>query len=353
MIRRTLYFGNPAYLSTKDNQLVIERDTPSSGRGGGRGWSYGEDVEDTTPRPPPLPEEGESVMRVPIEDIGCILLDHWQITITQPLLYALLAKNIAVVSCDERHMPAGLFLPLAASGVQPERFKYQLRSSKPMRKNLWAQTIEYKVKNQASLLALAGKPSSNMVKWSAEVRSGDARNLEGRAAVYYWANIFPEALNFRRDRYGEPPNNLLNYGYAILRALTAQALVASGMLPTLGIHHRNKYNAYPLADDIMEPYRPFLDAIVLEIVRNGEDFTELSKSIKQQLLSLATVDVMMRGKRRPLHVALQYTAASLAFCFLGERRRILYPEFPFGTETNSPTLLRDWRNTPSSGRGGG
>ncbi len=181
-----------------------------------------------------------------------------------------------------------------------------------------------------------------MLKWSSDVKSGDAGNLEGRAAVYYWANIFPPEFNFKRDRDGEPPNNLLNYGYAVLRAMTARALVASGMLPTLGIHHRNKYNAYPLADDIMEPYRPFLDAIVLEIVRNGEDFTELSKSIKQQLLSLATVDVVMAGKRRPLHVALQRTTASLAFCFLGERRRILYPEFPFGTEPNSPTVIRDW-----------
>ncbi len=317
MIRRTLYFGNPAYLSTKDNQLVIERQ-------------------------PAPEEEKESITMVPIEDIGAILLDDPQITITQPLLRDLLLANVSVISCDEHHMPTGMFLPLAASGVQPERFKYQLRAPKPLKKQLWAQTIDFKIRNQASLLALSGKPSPNMEKWSSDVKSGDAGNLEGRAAVYYWGNLFPEALNFRRDRYGEPPNNLLNYGYAVLRAMTARALVASGMLPTLGIHHRNKYNAYPLADDIMEPYRPFLDAIVLEIVRNGEDFTELSKSIKQQLLSLATVDVVMAGKRRPLHVAMQRTAASLAFCFLGERRRILYPEFPFGTEPNTSTVIRNW-----------
>ncbi len=327
MIRRTLYFGNAAYLSTKDNQLIVERRLAEE-------------------------DERDETTSVPIEDIGVILLDHWQITLTQPLLYALMARNVAVVSCDERHMPAGLFLPLAGSGVQPERFKYQLRATKPMRKNLWAQTIEYKIRNQASLLAISGKPSPNMLKWSEDVKSGDAGNLEGRAAVYYWGNLFPTELNFRRDRYGEPPNNLLNYGYAVLRAMTAQALVASGMLPTLGIHHRNKYNAYPLADDIMEPYRPFLDAIVLEIVRNGEDFTELSQSIKKQLLSLATVDVVMAGKRRPLHVAMQRTTASLAFCFLGERRRILYPEFPFGTEPNSPALLKNWLFPPPFQGGG-
>ena len=317
MIRRTLYFGNPAYLSTRDKQLVIERRIAEE-------------------------DEREETTTVPIEDIGCVLLDHPSITITQPLLRELLSANVALVGCDDHHMPCGMFLPLAASGVQPERFKHQLRSTKPVKKQLWAQTITAKIRNQASLLALTSKPNINMLKWSEEVSSGDTRNLEGRAAVYYWGNLFPEALNFKRDRFGEPPNNLLNYGYAVLRAMTAQALVASGMLPTLGIHHRNKYNAYPLADDIMEPYRPFLDAIVLEIVRNGEDFTELSQSIKQQLLSIATVDVTMAGKRRPLHVAMQRTAASLAFCFLGERRKILYPEFPFGTEPNTPSLIRTW-----------
>ncbi|MDP4199263.1 MAG: type II CRISPR-associated endonuclease Cas1 [Bacteroidota bacterium] len=327
MIRRTLYFGNAAYLSTKDNQLVVERRLTEE-------------------------DEHDETTCVPIEDIGCILLDHWQITITQPLLRDLMAANVAVVSCDDRHMPCGMFLPLAGSGVQPERFKYQLRSPKPLRKQLWAQTIDFKVRNQASLLAISGTPSENMLKWASEVRSGDTANIEGRAAVFYWANLFPAELNFRRDRDGDPPNNLLNYGYAVLRSMTAQALVASGMLPTLGIHHRNKYNAYPLADDIMEPYRPFLDAIVLEIVRNGEDFTELSKSIKQQLLSLATLDVVMAGKRRPLHVAMQRTAASLAFCFLGERRKILYPEFPFGTEPNNPQLLHNWKFPPPFQGGG-
>jgi len=320
MIKRTLYFGNPAYLSTRDNQLVIER-------------RLGEE------------EEAEGTSFVPIEDIGTIMLDHHTITITQPLLRDLLTANVAVVSCNESHMPVGMFLPLASSGVQPERFKYQLRAPKPLKKQLWAQTINQKILNQAALLSRVGANSDslegigeaefagtqdvrNMRKWAADVRSGDPDNFEARAAAYYWQRLFPPGLEFTRDRMNPPPNNLLNYGYAILRAMTAQALVASGMLPTLGIHHRNKYNAFPLADDIMEPYRPFVDAIVLTIVRNGEDFEELSKSIKAQLLSLATVDVVMAGKRRPLHVAMQRTAASLAFCFLGERRKILYPEFP-------------------------
>lgn len=287
----------------KDNQLVIDR-------------------------PQADPEEVPERTALAIEDIGVVMLDHPMITITQPLLRDLLANNTAIVSCDESHMPAGLFLPLASSGVQPERFKFQLRSSKPLRKQLWAQTITAKIQNQATMLKLQELPVENMLRWATETRSGDPDNFEARSAAYYWANFFPAELNFRRDRYGAPPNNLLNYGYAVLRAMTAQALVASGMLPTLGIHHRNKYNAYPLADDIMEPYRPFVDAIVLEIVKNGEDFEELSHSIKKQLLSLATLDVLLDGKRRPLYVAMQRTTASLAFCFLGERRSILYPEHP-------------------------
>jgi CRISPR-associated protein Cas1 len=301
MIRRTLYFGSPAYLSTKDKQLVIERD-PAPG------------------------EERESVMMVPIEDIGVVILDNPSITLTQPLLRELLEENTAVISCDESHMPAGLFLPLQGSTVQPERFKYQLRASQPLRKRLWQQTMVFKISNQASLLEQQGHPVENMRYWASCVKSGDPDNLEGRAAAYYWSKFFPVELNFRRDRFGAPPNNLLNYGYAILRAITAQSLVGSGMLPTLGIHHRNKYNAYPLADDIMEPYRPFVDEVVFAIVKNGEDFNELSKSIKAQILKIGTCDVWMSGKRRPLYVALQRTAASLAFCFLGERRRILYPD---------------------------
>lgn len=301
MIRRTLYFGSAAYLHSQDNQLVIER-------------KLGEE------------DEGEKTVTVPIEDIGVVLLDNPMITLTQPLLRQLLEANVAVVSCDDAHMPIGLFLPLAASGVQPERFKHQLRSTMPLRKHLWAQTIEAKIYNQAAVLELDMKPADNMKHWAKSVRSGDPDNFEGRAAAFYWSTIFTEELDFKRDRFGAPPNNLLNYGYAVLRAMTAQCLVGSGMLPTLGIHHRNKYNAYPLADDIMEPYRPYVDQIVLTIVQNGEDFNELSKSIKAQLLSLPTVDVLLGGKRRPLYVALQRTTSSLAFCFLGERRKILYPE---------------------------
>ena len=265
---------------------------------------------------------------VPIEDIGIIILDNNQVTITQSLLSTLLENNCAVVSCDRAHMPTGLFLPLSVNQIQSERFQAQIESSIPLRKQLWQQTITSKIKNQAALLRRRRKIKiDNMLRWAKVVKSGDADNLEGRAAAFYWKNLFPEELDFSRDRYGEPPNQLLNYGYAVLRAIIARGLVSSGLLPTLGIHHHNKYNAYCLADDIMEPYRPYIDDIVCEIIENGEDFTELSTSIKKQLLEIATVTIRIENERSPLMVGAQRTTASLAKCFLGSQRRIIYPEF--------------------------
>ncbi|HET8828524.1 MAG TPA: type II CRISPR-associated endonuclease Cas1, partial [Pelobium sp.] len=170
-----------------------------------------------------------------------------------------------------------------------------------------------------------GIPCENMLHWAKSVKSGDPDNYEGRAAAYYWKNVFPKKMEFFRGREGDPPNNLLNYGYAILRAIVARSLVSSGLLPTLGIHHRNKYNAYCLADDIMEPYRPFVDLIVLKIIDNGENFLELSKELKAKLLAIASVDVKFEKGTSPLMVGLQYTSASLAKCYEGSMRKINYP----------------------------
>ena len=322
MIKRTLYFGNPAYLSKKENQLLI------------RLADTGNEKDHVNEENPETAEEDSNKKYkertnqniVPIEDIGIIILDNQQITITQGLLSSLLENNTAVVSCDKSHLPVGLFLPLSVNQIQSERFQEQIESSIPLRKQLWQQTISAKIKNQAWLLNKADVQVVNMLKWAKDVRSGDPDNYEGRAAAYYWKSLFPEELEFKRDRYGMPPNNLLNYGYAILRAIVARSLVASGLLPTLGIHHHNKYNAYCLADDIMEPFRPYVDKIIYEIVDNGEDFEELSTSIKKQLLELPVSEIIIEGERSPLMVGVQRTTASLAKCFAGEARKILYPE---------------------------
>ena len=164
-----------------------------------------------------------------------------------------------------------------------------------------------------------------MEAWTKQVKSGDADNLEARAAAYYWKNLFGHISHFHRDREGVPPNNLLNYGYAILRAVVARALVGSGLLPTLGIHHHNRYNAYCLADDIMEPYRPYVDSLVAEIVASGIDISTLTTEIKSKLLSIPVIDVVINGRRSPLMIGVATTTASLYKCYSGELRKIAYP----------------------------
>lgn len=297
MIKQTLYFGNPAYLSLKDRQLVIR-----------------------------LPDKDQYVTR-PIEDIGVIVIDNKQITLTSGLIEALLGNNCALITCDSSHLPVGLMLPLCGNTTQSERFRHQLSASLPLKKQLWQQTISQKIANQAQVLKECfGVEVGNMLSWSKNVKSGDSDNLEARAAAYYWRNMFDDEDVFIRDREGEPPNNLLNYGYSILRAIVARGLVGSGLLPTLGIHHHNRYNAYCLADDIMEPYRPYVDELVVNIRKEFDDTDFLDKEIKTRLLSIPTIEVRINNHRRPLMVAVTETTASLYKCFSGELRKIAYPE---------------------------
>ena len=263
---------------------------------------------------------------IPIEDIGVVLLDNRQITITQGVLEALLENNCAVISCDASHMPVGLMLPLEGHTLQSERFRYQLKASLPLKKQLWQQTVQAKITNQATALhRLQGCEVGNMRSWAREVRSGDPDNYEARAAAYYWSCIFPGIDGFVRAREAMPPNNLLNYGYAILRAVIARSLVGSGLLPTWGIHHHNRYNAYCLADDIMEPYRPYVDELVAGIVAEGIAIDVLTTELKARLLTIPVLDVVIEGKRGPLMIAATRTTASLAACFAGEQRKIAYP----------------------------
>ncbi len=308
MIKRTLYFGNPTYLNVRLAQLEIRLP----------------EVEKNESLPATFKET--VVKRIPIEDIGVVVLDNKQITITQGALGALLDNNVAVVTCDEHRMPSGLLLPLEGNTTQSERFRDQIEASLPLKKQLWQQTIQAKILNQSSVLyRQRGLDCGNMEAWAKQVKSGDADNLEGRAAAFYWQNLFGEIKGFRRDREGVPPNNLLNYGYAILRAVVARSLVGSGLLPTLGIHHHNRYNAYCLADDIMEPYRPYVDKLVAEIVDSGVDISHLTTELKGKLLAIPVLDVVINGRRSPLMVGVGMTTASLYKCYSGEIRKIAYP----------------------------
>lgn len=308
MIKRTLCFSNPAYLSMQNKQLQIKMPQVEKS-----------DVTESF--------KEWVITTIPIEDIGVIILDNKQITITQGLLESLLENNCAVITCDSSHLPVGLMLPLCGNTTQNERFRYQLDASLPLQKQLWQQTIQYKIRNQAVLLKdVTSVETRNMLSWAASVKSGDSENLEGRAAAYYWKNLFTSIPDFTRDREGIFPNNLLNYGYAILRAVVARGLVAGGLLPTLGIHHHNRYNAYCLADDIMEPYRPYVDELVIKIMNSGLDCSEMTINLKRELLVIPTLEVFIDGQRSPLMVAVRQTVASLYKCFSGELRKIVYPE---------------------------
>lgn len=294
MIKRVLCFENPARLSLKLAQMVVE-------------------LQDVT-------------RTLPIEDIGVVILDHKQITITHALIDALLANNVTIVTSNDKHLPVGLMLPLDGNTLQSERFRAQIDASEPLKKQMWQQTIVAKILGQAHVLGIQHIEHSNMLKWAKDVRSGDTENMEARAAAFYWRNMFEKDV-FIRDPQGLPPNNLLNYGYSIVRAMMARALVGAGLLPTLGIHHHSRYDAYCLADDIMEPYRPFVDMKVLETWSKGGVTSDISSEQKRELLGITTMDVNISGHRSPMMLAIQTTAQSVQKCFSGTARKIIYPDW--------------------------
>jgi CRISP-associated protein Cas1 len=308
MIKRTLYFGNPAYLHLKDKQLVVRLP----------------EVEKNHDLPESFKKEATAT--IPVEDIGAIVLDHKQITITQGLIEALMENNCALMSCDSQHLPTGLLLPLTGNTVQNERFRDQLDATEPLKKQLWAQTVSQKIRNQATVLRHYKISDSYMTPLYKNVKSGDTDNCEATAAAYYWQHIFPNIEGFKRFREGPPPNNWLNYGYAILRGVMARSLVAAGLLPTLGIFHHNRYNAFCLADDLMEPYRPYVDQMVKDLVSMKGIDEDIPKEIKTTLLGIPVIDVALDGEKSPLMLATQRTAVSLVKCFAGEQRKLVYPE---------------------------
>ena len=303
MVKRTICIESPCHLKCRNEQLVLS-------------YSHVKGMEN-------MPDK-----TVPIEDIGMVVLEHLQITLSQYLLDRLVANNAAVITCNETKHPSGLFLPLEGNTLQSERFRAQIDATEPLKKQMWQQTVRAKINNQSMVLSQWKIPNKLLINLADTVKSGDADNSEAVAAGYYWKNLFPPAWDFYRKREGPPPNNLLNYGYAILRATVARALVGAGLLPTLGIFHRNRYNAYCLADDIMEPYRPFVDVIVRGIIDKTSAVEVLTQEFKVQLLKLPTVDVELDGESSPLMVAVQRTATSVAKCYLGETRKILYPSLP-------------------------
>lgn len=301
MIKRTLCIETPCHLKCRNEQLVLN-------------YEHIKGYENR-------PEKS-----VPIEDIGMIVLEHQQITISHYLLDKLVSNNASVVICNETKHPTAMMLSLEGNTIQSERFRAQIEATEPLKKQLWQQTVKAKISNQAAVLDKWAQPAVYLKNLLSQVKSGDAGNCEAKAALYYWSNIFPPAWQFFRKREGPPPNNLLNYGYAILRAAMARAITGAGLLPTFGIFHRNRYNAYCLADDMMEPYRPFVDMVVRSIIDQTSAVDSLTQELKVKLLQIPAMDVKIGEGTSPLMVAVQRTAASLAKCFTGEQRKLLYPE---------------------------
>lgn len=304
MLKRTLFFSNPYHLSIKLSQLEI------------------------------TDKQTGEIRTTPIEDLGVVVLDSREITFTQAVMSELAANNVAVIICNEKHMPASMMFHLDTNQIQNELFRAQISASEPLKKQLWQQTVKAKIRNQAALLDLiSSSPEKTKEKAgdalrhiATQVKSGDTTNEEAQASRRYWNKLFGE--KFKRERDGMPPNPSLNYGYAILRAAVARALCGSGLLPTLGIHHHNKYNHYCLADDIMEPYRPFVDKTVWEQMKKYPDYHHLTKERKAELLGVLSSDVIINGEKSPLIVALSQTTASLARCFEEKEKKIVYPDLP-------------------------
>ena len=295
MLYRSIYIGNPAYLKLKDKQLKVTD-----------------------------PETKEEKGSIPIEDIGLLMLDHYQITLSHQLIQELMKNNVILISCDERHLPLAGMLPFSGNTLFSERVKIQMEVSEPLKKQLWKQTIECKILNQLKVLEQLGKYTSHMYEYLKQVKSGDTTNMEGIAAQHYWKHLIDS--DFLRDRFGDGPNPFFNFGYGVLLSIIARALVDTGLLLVLGIFHRNKYNPYCLASDIMEPYRPIVDLLVMKWLQLHPEKQNLDKESKTFLLQIATQDVNIEKLVRPLMVGVKMTASSLLRCYTGEKRQISYPE---------------------------
>jgi CRISPR-associated protein Cas1 len=296
MIKRAILVENKSALSTRNLQLIVKSEIRESS--------------------------------IPIEDIGFLILDHPEIYLSMPAMNLIVENNAAIIVCGANHLPNGMFLNLNSHHIQQELFKNQIEASVPLKKQLWQQTIIEKIRNQGQLLKRLTTNNNSFEFLASKVLSGDTTNMEGVAAQQYW-KFFPlpnsEKDGIKRERYGDYPNNFLNYGYAILRAAMARALSGSGLLNTLGIHHKSKYNAFALADDIMEPFRPVVDEKVFDIMKRYDE-QELNTAIKADLLQILTSTVYFKDEKSPLMVGLQKTASSLQQCYTGSRKKIKYPK---------------------------
>lgn len=292
MIKKTIYISKPCSIHLKNCQMEV------------------------------ADKESGDIRTVPIEDIGIVVVENQRTSFTIPVLNALSDNNVSVIFCNERMMPHSILLPFEGNTVQSETYRLQMDSSEPLKKQLWKQIIEAKIRNQATVLDTVEKDGSVLKPLYSNVKSGDADNREGIAARIYWGQVFDD--DFVRDQNGgDGLNAMLNYGYAILRAATARAIVGSGLSLSYGLFHKNRYNAFPLADDLMEPFRPYVDIAVIELLKKG--ICELNRESKVELLSVLTCDTVLDDVLRPLELGLTVTTASLVKCLKGEAKKLILP----------------------------
>lgn len=292
MLKRSLVFTSAVALSLKNNQLVV---------------SYKD-----------MPDEKRTI---PIEDIGCVIVENQMTTMTMPIINALADANVAVIICDGKSMPNAMVQSFGANITQGETLRNQMSVGEVLKKQLWKQIVEAKIRNQALLLNKLGKNGDKLKPFYMNVKSGDSDNREGIAARLFWQELFGD--RFTRDREEPGLNALLNYGYTILRAATARSLVASGLLPAIGLFHHNRSNAFPLADDVMEPYRPYVDEIVYSLYQQGQ--VTLNQQTKGMLINVLYCDTKFEKVMRPLSVGLTMTTASLTKCYAKETTKIVFP----------------------------
>ncbi len=293
MIKRIVEVSNPSYLHLKNKQLLIE-------------------------------QNHQQVAKIPIEDIGVLILENNAISLTQPLIIECQKNNTAIIFCDEKHLPYSTILPLAeGNNLHQKILKQQINITEPVRKRLWKQIIQQKIQNQANTLKRFDKPSARLEKLASQVKSGDTTNLEGLAAQYYWKSLFGQ--HFIRDQNADGINAILNYGYAIIRAIIARNIVASGLHPAIGLFHHNQYNGLCLADDLMEPLRPWVDAITYQLYQTNANVA-INQQTKTKFLTLSSIEVTFNHQKMPLMIAIHYLMAELKRNFTKDSKKFTYPK---------------------------
>jgi CRISP-associated protein Cas1 len=291
MIKRVIDISDAAYIHLKHQQLLIDK-------------------------------KSKTVAQVVIEDLGVLILQHPAIVLTQQVIIACQKSKVVIVFCDDKHLPYSVILPIGESHTLHNKIlKQQIAVSEPTRKRLWKQIVQHKIKEQMKTLAILGKSTTRLERLVMQVKTGDSENCEALAAQAYWKLLFGEG--FRRDVDLDGINSLLNYGYSIVRAVVARSICGAGLHPTLGLFHKNQYNALCLADDIMEPFRPWVDLIVYKIAMKG--VVKVNKHSKKELLGLLNENVRYEKRRMPLLVALHLLMAALKRCYINAQKDLFYP----------------------------